>query len=182
MTPHLADTPVIETERLTLRAPQPRDAEGFVAFYGTERAQFVGGPMMPRMAWNFFCTEIGHWAVHGFGMFTVTRNGDDRAIGLVGHWYPLGWPEKEVGWLMTDPDCEGQGFAREAAEAVVAHAFGPLGWNTVVSYIDPANARSIALAERLGARLDRDATPPTRKDPEAPDALVYRHPAPEILQ
>jgi RimJ/RimL family protein N-acetyltransferase len=41
-----------------------------------------------------------------------------------------------------------------------------------VSYIDPGNARSIRLAERLGARLDRSAA---KSDPED---LVYRHEAP----
>ena len=180
MTPHLADTPVLTTERLTLRAPAPQDAEAFVAFYQTDRAEFVGGPMIPRMAWNFFCTEIGHWAMHGFGMFTVTPKGEDRALGIVGHWYPHGWPEREVGWVLFNG--EGGGIATEAARACVAHAYDTLGWDTVVSYIDPENTRSIALAERLGATLDTGATPPARKDPDAASALVYRHPAPERLQ
>ncbi len=79
-------------------------------------------------------------------------------------------------------DGEGNGIATEAARACVAHAYDTLGWDTVVSYIDPDNARSIALAERLGATLDTQATPPTRKDPDATDALVYRHPSPERLQ
>lgn len=180
MTPHLADTPVLTTERLTLRAPDPQDAETFVAFYQTERAQYVGGPMTPHMAWNFFCTEIGHWAVHGFGMFTVTPKGEDRALGIVGHWYPPGWPEREVGWVLFEG--EGTGIAAEAARACIDHAYGPLGWDTVVSYIDPGNTRSITLANRLGAIHDSGATPPMRKDPDAADPLVYRHPRPERLQ
>jgi RimJ/RimL family protein N-acetyltransferase len=181
MTPHLADTPVLVTERLTLRAPALQDAEAFVAFYQSDRSIHVGGPMMPRVAWNFFCTEIGHWAMHGFGMFTVTRTGEDTALGVVGHWYPLGWPEREVGWLLME-EAEGQGIAQEAADACVRHAYGPLGWDTLVSYVDPANTRSIALAERLGARLDRNATPPTRANTDAPQSLVYRHPRPEAVQ
>ena len=180
MTPHLADTPVLRTERLTLRAPAPQDAEAFVAYYGTDRSRYTGGPMMPRMAWHFFGSEIGHWAVRGFGMFTVTRSDNDRALGIIGHWYPLDWPEREVGWVLFEG--EGQSIAYEAARACIDHAYGPLGWDTAVSYIDPENSRSIALAERLGASLDRAATPPTRKDPNAPAALVYRHPAPERLQ
>lgn len=180
MTPHLADTPVLTTERLTLRAPAPQDADAFVAFYQTDRAQFVGGPMMPRMAWNFFCTEIGHWAMHGFGMFTVTPKDEDRALGIVGHWYPLDWPEREVGWVLFEG--EGTGIAAEAARACIDHAYGDLGWDTAVSYIDPENTRSIALAERLGAVHDANATPPARKDPDAADALVFRHPRPGSLQ
>ena len=173
MTPHLADTPVIETERLVLRAPAPQDAEAFVAFYGTERSQYVGGPMDPRTAWNFFGTEIGHWVMRGFGMFTVTRKGDDTPLGIVGHWFPPNWPEREIGWVLTDT-AEGKGIAFEAARACVDHAYDVLGWDTIVSYIDPANARSIALAERLGATLDEAAATP--KDD---GTLVYRHPAPE---
>ncbi len=174
MTSHLADTPVLTTERLTLRAPAPQDAEAFVAFYQTDRAEFVGGPKSERDAWYFFCAEIGHWAVNGFGMFTVTPQDSDDALGIVGHWYPKGWPEREIGWVLFDG--EGTGIAQEAARACVIHAFRHLGWNTAVSYIDPENARSIALAERLGAELDEAATPPVRKDPDAADALVYRHP------
>lgn len=182
MTPHLVDTPVLTTQRLTLRAPSAQDADVFVAFYGTDRSKHAGGPMAPRQAWNFFCTEIGHWAMLGFGMFSVTRKGEDRAIGLVGHWCPVDWPEKEIGWVILDPAAEGQGIAHEAALACVDHAFGPLGWTTAVSYIDPRNDRSVALAERLGAAVDETAQPPVRRDPANPAALVYRHSAPQVLQ
>ena len=52
-------------------------------------------------------------------------------------------------------------------------AFGTLGWTTLVSFIDPENNRSIALAERLGAACD------DRIDhPDGGLTLVYRHPAP----
>ena len=181
MTPHLTDTPVLETERLTLRAPALQDAATFMAFYQTERSQYVGGPMAPRMAGLFFGSEIGHWALNGFGMFIVARKDDDTAIGLVGHWYPHDWPEKEVGWLMLDPAVEGKGYAYEAAQACITHAWTALNWPTIVSYIHPDNARSIALAERLGAVRDAKATPPKSSNPDAPAALVYRHPKPENL-
>ena len=47
-----------------------------------------------------------------------------------------------------------------------------------MSYIAEGNARSVALAERLGAVLDLEAAAP-----EAPGkrVLVYRHPRPEGL-
>ena len=178
MTPHLADTPVLQTERLTLRAPAPRDADAFVAFYQSERAKFVGGPKTAREAWNFFGTEIGHWAIRGYGMFTVTRKGDDAALGIVGHWYPHGWPETEVGWVLFDETVEGTGIAFEAAKAVVDHGWNALGWTEMVSYIDHGNDRSVALAERLGAYLDPDAAAPAKEQ----GIWVFRHPNPEALQ
>ena len=175
MTPRLADTPVIETERLTLRAPVPSDVDMFVSIYGSERSEFIGGHKAPRQAWDFFCTELGHWAVRGFGMFTVTFRGGNTPLGIVGHWCPPNWPEQEIGWVLTE-SAEGRGIAYEAAQACINHAYEVLGWKTAVSYIATENARSITLAERLGASLDRSA--------EAPygDTLVYRHPAPEVLQ
>lgn len=161
--------PRIETARLVLRGPEPRDAAAFVAFQTSDRARFTGGPMDRAQAWCAFAADIGHWHLRGFGLWTVTRKGDDSSLGLVGCWYPEAWPEREIGWLLW-PGAEGQGFAREAADAALDHAFGPLGWPTAVSYIDRDNARSIRLAERLGAQRDPDAV---RLDPKD---LVFRHP------
>ena len=65
-------------------------------------------------------------------------------------------------------------FEQMAAAAARDHAFGALGWETAVSYIDPDNIRSVALAERLGARHDPEA-----RGPGENSCLVYRHPRPE---
>ena len=169
MTSFAQSFPVLQTERLTLRAPAPQDAEAFIAFYGTERSQFVGGPMERRDAWNFFGTEFGHWAMRDFGMFVVTWKGLDEALGIVGHWYPDGWPETEVGWVLFDEQYEGQGIAHEAAVTCIDHGWNTLGWTEMVSYIAPGNDKSVALAERLGAWRDDDAVKPK------PGTLVYRH-------
>lgn len=164
-------TPTLETERLILRAPRAEDAEVFCAFYATERAQYVGGPKTAREAWNFWGTEIGHWVMNGFGMFVVTLKDDDQPLGIVGHWFPYGWAEKEIGWLLFDEKYEGKGIAQEATEACIAHAFNTLGWDTAVSYIALENTASIKLAERLGAKLDINAPKPETSNP----CLIYRH-------
>ncbi|MEO0402823.1 MAG: GNAT family N-acetyltransferase [Pseudomonadota bacterium] len=167
----LSGTLTLHTERLTLRAPHPRDVDAFIAFYATERAQFTGGPMTERQAWNFFGTEIGHWVMNGFGMFVVTHKGDDAPLGIVGHWYPKTWPEKEVGWVLFDAKHEGKGIAFEAARVCIDHAWTALKWDTIVSYIAHGNDASVALAKRLGAMLDVDAAQPK---PDSP-GYVYRH-------
>ncbi|MEO1491568.1 MAG: GNAT family N-acetyltransferase [Pseudomonadota bacterium] len=168
-------SPVIETERLILRRPTPEDQAGSIAFMMSDRSQFVGGPMTRHKAWFAFASELGHWEIHGYGSFAVTVRGDDTCLGLIGPWFPGGWPEHEIGWLIW-PEAEGTGFAYEAALATRAWAYRELGWQTAVSYIDPGNTRSIALAERLGAVRD-DAAP---RGVDAED-LVYRHPAPGEL-
>ena len=118
--------------------------------------------------------EAGHWVLYGYGPWMVTIKGSDRAVGSVGVWHPEGFPERELGWLLW-PDAEGRGIAFEAAQAARDHDFRTHGTKTLVSYIDPDNARSIRLAERLGAVVDPDAAKPDPTD------LVYRHTAPEVL-
>lgn len=175
MTPHLAATPVLTTERLTLRAPGPQDFPAFSAFLTSPRSQYVrDGELDESKIWRGFGHMIGHWVMRGFGMFIFTLKGQDDALGMAGPWFPATWPEREIGWAVWTPEAEGKGYAYEAAAAARDHAFRDLGWDTAVSYIDPDNARSIALAERLGAtRDDRAAHPGDRP------CHVYRHPGPE---
>lgn len=172
MTPHLADTPVLETERLSLRAPQPGDYDAWKAFYLSDRAEFIGGgpDQTAGIAWRAFCHIIGMWAVRGFGSFIVTRKGEDTPVAMTGPWYPDDWPEFELGWTVWDPALEGTGLAYEAAQEARRYAYGVLGWKQPVSYIHRDNARSIALAKRLGAVLDERAPAPHSSD------VVYRHP------
>ena len=168
----LADTPVLETGRLILRAPRAEDWPPSAAFLATERSRFVGGPVETGGAWRIFAHVVGHWTLRGFGLFVVCDKARDAALGTVGPWYPADWPEREIGWTLWRAEDEGKGFAQEAARAALDHAFRALGWETAVSYIDPGNARSIALAERLGAVRDPRAAAP------GGGGLVYRHPAP----
>ncbi len=60
---------------------------------------------------------------------------------------------------------------RLKARAVLGWAYGDLGLSTLVSYIHPDNTRSVALAERLGAKRDGFWTTPSGKK-----VIVFRHP------
>ncbi|HYP44382.1 MAG TPA: GNAT family protein [Propionibacteriaceae bacterium] len=57
----------------------------------------------------------------------------------------------EIGWTMH-PDFTGQGFAAEAATAVLDLAFFTLGLHRVVAELDVRNDASVALCRRLGMR------------------------------
>lgn len=173
MTPRLADTPVLETDRLVLRAPGRQDWNACAAFMGSDRARYVGGPLSRDQAWRSFGHLLGHWIMRGYGMFAFCRKGSDDILGITGPWFPEGWAEHEIGWSVWSPECEGRGYASEAAAAVRGYTFGTLGWDTAVSYIDSENARSIALAERLGCVPDPDAAVPELPGWEG--TLVYRH-------
>lgn len=178
MTVTLSGTPVIETERLILRAPRKGDFEPWAAMATSERARYIGGPLDRNTSWRALGHLTGHWVHRGFGMFIFSAKTDpDTPLGMAGPWFPEGWPEHEIGWTVWAPEAEGKGYAYEAAKAARDYAFCDLGWDSAVSYIDPDNARSIALAERLGARRDDEAAYPGDEP-----CLVYRHLTPEVSQ
>lgn len=173
MTVRLSDTPVLETDRLVLRAPGAADWPVWRAFMASDRSRFMrDGETDDGQAWRAFGHVIGQWVLRGYGSFVFTTKGADAALGMTGPWHPFDWPEREIGWSVWTAEAEGKGYAFEAATAARRFAFGPLGWETAVSYVHRDNHRSIALAERLGAVRD-DAT----RTPWDTPCLVFRHPA-----
>mgnify|MGYP002633195324 CR=1 FL=1 len=167
----LTGTPTLTTERLTLRAPIAADWPAFRAFAMSDRALYSFGIVDEAKSWRAFCHVAGMWVMRGHGLFILCLKGTDHPLGACGPWHPADWPEREIGWSLWSAEAEGRGYALEAAAAARAHAFGTLGWDTAVSYIHPDNARSIALARRLGATEDPAATTPHPDEP----TLVFRH-------
>ena len=164
--------PTLTTRRLVLRAPEARDHPPLAAFYQSEASRYVGGPMAPALSWRYLAEVIGHWTMRGFGRWIVERRDSPGAIGLVGLHHPLDWPEPEVGWSVWSGT--GRGYASEAGRAARAHAYGTLGWRTLISLISPGNDASVRVAEAMGAARGDDYDHP-RFGP----LMTYRHPAPE---
>lgn len=151
--------PTLATERLTLRPFQMADLSAYTAFIASDRSQYMGGPHDKMMAWAWFCNDVALWALTGLGGLMVTDTKTGTAIGTVNVINPPHFPETEIGWIAF-AGSEGRGYITEAARAIRDWAFGPRGLTTLVSYIDPANIRSVAVAERLGAVRDLTAATP----------------------
>lgn len=159
--------PTLHTERLTLRAPTRGDFDAYAAFYLSPRSG--ASTLTRKAAWHAFSKEIADWCLGGIGHWTVERK-DGAAVGFLGFSQPAHYPEPEIGWAMYEGH-EGRGYATEAATAALTWARGRLA--SLVSYIAPGNARSIALAKRLGAA--RDSAAPLPDGTSADTCLVYRH-------
>lgn len=157
-------TPTLETARLILRPPAVEDFEVFAAMMADEEtARFIGGVMARAAAWRSWASLAGHWAMRGFGMFSVFEKDSGTWIGRVGPWMPEGWPGPEVGWALLR-SAWGKGYATEAAAAAIDWAFDTLGWTEVIHCIEPKNAASIAVAQRLGSSFLRRAPLPPPHD------------------
>jgi RimJ/RimL family protein N-acetyltransferase len=160
--------PTIETSRLRLRAPALDDFPTFERIMMSDRAKYMGGPFDQWGAWGMFCHDIASWALFGHGGLMVDRRDDGVRVGEVSINHGPLFPEKELGWMLYD-GFERQGYATEAAAGLRDWAFEALGLTSLVSYVDPNNTASAAVALRLGAVLDPDAV---RQDPED---LVFRY-------
>lgn len=172
----MTQAPVISTQRLILRPHQIEDFEAYAEIFASDRAQYMNGPLSRRAAWDYFASDVAQWALFGFGSWAITTPDDNRMLGQVVLQKPDHYPEVELGWMVL-PAGEGHGYAFEAATAARDFAFETCGLDTLVSYIDHANERSIALARRLGAKAD-DTAPLPQGDLRA-DTGVYRHTAPD---
>ena len=160
--------PTITTERLILRAPMESDFPAMRDFYASAQSEPIGGPLEPRDAWRRFMGALGHWALRGYGFWTVALKGTNTPIGNVGILNSLGWDEPELGWHLYGAHT-GQNYAFEAATA--ARAYAPtFGLDGLISYIMHDNTRSRHLAERLGAVVEREG------EVVGLPCLVYRHP------
>jgi RimJ/RimL family protein N-acetyltransferase len=160
--------PIIETDRLLLRAPVLEDWPGFAELMASDRAKYMGGPFSLGSAWGVFCHGIALWHLFGVGNLSIELRETGQCVGQIEINQGPRFPEPELGWQLLG-EFEGKGYAFEAAVAMRDWAFRERDLETLVSYIDPGNSRSIRLAERLGATLDQHAP---KQDP---DDLVYRH-------
>lgn len=162
--------PAIVATRLRLRAPRIADFSAYAEITMSDRGRHIGGPFNREESWLDFTQGVAGWLLRGYGLWSVERTADEAVLGFVLLNHEFGDDEPELGFLFLAAH-EGQGYATEAAQAARHFAFGILGWTTVVSYVDAENARSIRLAERLGAVLDADAG--------SEELLVFRHTRPQ---
>jgi RimJ/RimL family protein N-acetyltransferase len=87
-------------------------------------------------------------------MLVVEHRADGRIIGHIPfEQFSPKYRTREIGWVF-DPRYQGQGYATEAAWAVLDLAFGQLGLHRVVATCDPRNTASYRVMEKLGMRRE----------------------------
>lgn len=147
----------LETERLIMRPFAESDLDAYAEMCADpEVMRYLGGETWNRMeAWRHMATTLGHWKLRGYGPWAVARRETDELIGRVGFIHPEGWPGFELGWTLARP-VWGNGFATEAARRALEYAFTELDRDHVISLIHPENEASLAVAQRLGEKYERD--------------------------
>jgi RimJ/RimL family protein N-acetyltransferase len=96
---------------------------------------------------------------YGYGPFRVSLKGDDTPVGICGLFRREGLDEPDIGYSTLPEHCE-QGYAHEAAVAVIDHSRDELALQRLIAIISPANDASIGLIRKLGFEFERMHTMP----------------------
>lgn len=149
---------VLETDRLTLRHLSAGDAEfvldllnqpSFIRYIGDKqvrtlddaRAYVLEGP-------------VRSYETYGFGLNLVELKPAGTPIGICGVLKRDTLPDPDIGFAFL-PDYWNQGYAFEAAAAVMKHARESLGLERVLAITTPDNDASARLLAKIGLRFDR---------------------------
>lgn len=148
----------IETDRLAIRKfDLSRDLDDMFEIYGDAvTMRFIPcGVLSREQTERLIVRLIQRDEEHGFGIWPVLHKGERRVIGITGITYiPEYGKDVEIAWTFNKA-YHHQGFATEAARAVIQYALGEVGLSQIYALIDPRNVASIAVARRLGMDFDR---------------------------
>ncbi len=159
---------VLTTERLALRPVTADDQAALLAHWtlpDVRRFLFDGAALSAAEVAETIGESVRDFAAAGYGVWLILERHQDQPgpagtspagpasvgtalIGTAGL-RPLEDLGLEIFYSLA-PSSWGQGYAIEAARAVVGHALGPLGLPEVLAEVDEGNAASVAVVKRLG--------------------------------
>jgi RimJ/RimL family protein N-acetyltransferase len=155
-------TPIkLETQRLRLRQWRSADREPFAALNADPIVMSHFPAPMTREKSDAMADHCERLiAERGWGAWAAEIKETGEFIGCVGLNIPRDdlpiSPCVEILWRLARAYWR-QGFATEAARGALHVAFATVGLPEIVAFTVPSNARSRAVMERLGMRMD-DAT------------------------
>ena len=158
----------LQTERLAIRPFSEDDAGMILELVNDgEWLRFIGDKNVHSLddARRYLREgPIAMFARLGHGLCCVERSSDGAAIGMCGLLKRDSLDDVDLGFAFL-PAARGQGYAREAAAACLAHGLGALGLRRIVAITDIDNHASARVLENAGLRFERQL--PTGADGKA---------------
>jgi RimJ/RimL family protein N-acetyltransferase len=149
---------VLETDRLVLRRLSAEDAEFILELLNQPSfLRYIGdkGVRTSEDAVNYIQTgPQASYEQFGFGLYLVELKGSGVSIGMCGLIKRDSLPDVDVGFAFL-PDYWSQGYAFEAAAAVMNYGREAFGLKRIVAITSLDNVASIKLLEKVGLRFER---------------------------
>ena len=95
------------------------------------------------------------YSQHGFGLFLVELRDSGRPVGICGLLKRDYLQDVDVGFALRE-SYRGQGYAFEAAQAVMRHGQEDLGISRIVAITSPDNRASMKVLRKLGLEFERN--------------------------
>lgn len=77
--------PTIASDRLRLRPPTEGDFAALREFgKSADRMRFLGGPVDANAQWRTLLADMGHWALRGYGLFSIEVAESGLFVGRAG--------------------------------------------------------------------------------------------------
>lgn len=153
-----APRPHLWTARLAIRCFAPDDAPFIVELLNDpDWLRHIGDRGVRTLADARRYLHDGPLAMQaqeGFALWAVLRRDDAMPVGMCGLLRRAGLDDVDLGYAFL-PAARGQGYAREAAAAVLAHGFQALGLRRIVAITSPDNDASARVLEAIGMRYER---------------------------
>ena len=149
---------VIETERMLFREMNYDDAPNLLGIFSDSEAMRYY-PRTKSLEETLDWIERNRASYHlwGFGLWIAMLKDSQEFAGQCGLVMQRieDVPEVEIGYLFLRKFW-GRGLATEAAKAVRDYGFQKLEYDRLISLIDPGNAASIRVAERIGMKFEKE--------------------------
>ena len=146
-------TQILETPRLTLREVALSDSSFVCALLNDPSwLENIGDRGVRSDADAVHYIQNNIWLprqINGYGMYVIELKSSTLPIGMCGLVKRDFLSAPDLGFALL-PDHVGQGYAAEAARAVVLHAKQKLGIARLYAIVKRDNARSVSLLLRLG--------------------------------
>lgn len=144
---------MIETPRLVLRAPEPRDRAALHAMWADPMVMADLGPVKTPEDSDLTIARHAAYGDRGLGFWVVDERGGAPCIGFCGlkpgaEESPIEG-ELEIGWMFRVAFW-GRGYAKEAASASLAWGWHHFAAPRIVAITAERNVNSRRLMERLG--------------------------------
>lgn len=154
----MADIAVLDTPRLRLRPIVPGDATFLLGLLNEPAfLRQIGDRGVRNHADAERYIADGPAASYqrfGFGLLLIERKADGAAIGIAGLLKRAHLDDVDLGYALTASAC-GQGYAGEAARALLEQAREVHGLARLIAIVMPDNSASLRLLQRLGFAYER---------------------------
>lgn len=174
--PDVGELPTIGTERLVLRAITGADVSGLLAIFGDPEVcrYWSHAPLadlaaalrlQQHIAESFASRSLFQWAITERTTGAMVGTCTLASLSSEHRRAEVGFALARAAW--------GHGYMRETLPVLLAYGFGTLVLHRIEADVDPRNAASIALLERVGFQREGHLRERYHVAGEVQDALMY---------